>query len=92
MPGITIDRLSARPIFDQLADQLRAMILDGAIPADRKMPSEQSLVDELGVSVSTVARVMAQLRAEGLVVFVPGRGAFTAQADVIAKIKRGREK
>jgi DNA-binding GntR family transcriptional regulator len=86
--GIELDRLSARPIFEQLADALRARILDGRIPPDRKMPTEDAIAKELKVGRSTAARVIAQLRSEGLVVFVPGRGAFTAPSDVIARAKR----
>ena len=86
--GIKLDRLSARPLFEQLADALRARILDGTIPPDRKVPTEQGLAESLGIGRSTVTRVMTQLRDEGLLVFVPGRGVYTNTADKIAKAKR----
>jgi DNA-binding GntR family transcriptional regulator len=88
--GIELDRLSARPLFEQLTNALRARILDGSIPPDRKMPTEDAIAKELQVGRSTAARVITQLRSEGLVVHVPGRGAFTAPPDVIAKARRKR--
>lgn len=88
--GIRLDQLSATPLWQQLADALRAQTLSGKIPPDRKLPTEASLAESLGVGRSTSARAIAHLREEGLVVFAPGRGAFSAPADVIAKAKRDR--
>jgi DNA-binding GntR family transcriptional regulator len=86
-------RLDATPLWQQLADALRVRILDGTIPPDRKLPTEQVLADahDIGRS-STAARALKQLREEGLVVFVPGRGSFSAPAAEIAKTKRNLEK
>ena len=86
--GIKLDRLSARPLFEQLTDALRARILDGSIPPDRKIPTEQALAKSLDVGRSTVIRAVTQLRDEGLLVFVPGRGGYTNTADKIAKAKK----
>jgi DNA-binding GntR family transcriptional regulator len=88
--GIELDRLSAQPIARQLADALRARILDGTIPPDRKLPSQGQLAAQHQIGQGTAARALAQLQAEGLAVFVPGRGAFSAPADVIAKARRKR--
>jgi DNA-binding GntR family transcriptional regulator len=88
--GIRLDRQSARLLFNQLADALRTKILDGTIPPDRKLPTEEAIAKETGVGNSTAARAIGQLRKEGLVVFVPGRGSFSATADVIAKARRKR--
>ena len=90
--GIKLDRLSARPLFEQLTDALRARILDGRIPPDRKMPTEAALSESLGVGKSTASRVMAQLQDDGLVVWVPGRGTFTAEAAVIAKVRKAQKR
>lgn len=84
--------LSATPLSQQLADTLRAQILTGKIPPDRELLTEAALSEELGVGRSTSARAIAHLRASSLVVFVPGRGAFTATADVIARAKRSEQR
>ena len=73
-------QLSATPLWQQLVDELRAQTLNGKIPPDRKLPTEASLAESLGVGRSTSARAIAHLREEGLVVFAPGRGAFSAPA------------
>lgn len=88
--GIKLDPLSADPLWEQLANALRAQILDGRIPPDRKLPTEAMLADALGIGRSTTARAVAHLRNSGLVVFVPGRGAFSAKADAIARARKKR--
>ena len=90
--GIELDRLSARPLFEQLADALRARILDGSIPPDRKMPTEEQLAEDLDVGRSTVSRVFRMLGDEGLVVFVRGRGSFSAPAQMIAKARKAQKR
>lgn len=90
--GIKLDRLAPTPLWAQLSGALRARILDGRIPPSRKLPTEQQLADDHQVGrSSTAARALAQLRDEGLAVFVPGRGLFTAPADAIAKIRRSKK-
>ncbi|WP_127784333.1 PLP-dependent aminotransferase family protein [Rhodococcus sp. X156] len=51
--------------------------IEGA-PAGTRLPSTRVLVDELGVSATTVAQAVARLVADGAVVTRPGRGSFTA--------------
>lgn len=87
---ITLDRLSAQPLWEQLYDALRAQILDGTIAPDRKLPAEFTLASELGIGRATVVRAMAALRDEALVVFVPGRGCFSSSAADIARVTRKR--
>ena len=89
--GIELDRLAPTPLWAQLADALRARILDGRIPPSRKLPTEAALAEthDIGRS-STAARALAQLREEGLVIFVPGRGTFSAPADAIARARKKR--
>jgi hypothetical protein len=47
--------------------------------------------DERDLGLSTDTRAFAQLREDGIVVFVSGRGTFSAPAGVIAKVRRDRK-
>ncbi|MFE9609323.1 PLP-dependent aminotransferase family protein [Streptomyces sp. NPDC006012] len=66
-----------RSSVDELAKQLRSEL--DRYSAGGKLPSSRSLVERFRVSPVTVARALAQLAAEGLVVTRPGAGAFRAQ-------------
>lgn len=71
-----IDPYGPIPLFRQLADVLRARIESGELAAGRPVPSQRTLVEEYGLARGTVSRAVAALVADGLVVIVPGKGAF----------------
>jgi DNA-binding GntR family transcriptional regulator len=64
------------PLYIQLADMLREQIQAGDIEPGRPLPSQRTLIQEHGLARGTVARAIALLVDEGLVVIVPGKGAF----------------
>jgi len=88
--GIELRPTSATPMWEQLASGLAEAILSGRIEPDTKLPSERELTT-LGVGTSTASRAIGTLRESGLAVESPGRGIFTARADVIAKAKRAKK-
>ena len=51
-----------RPLYVELAEQLRLLIGEGRIPAATRLPSERDLTAALGVSRTTVTRAYAELR------------------------------
>ena len=71
-----IDHYSPTPLYIQVADMLRAQIASGELPPGRPLPSQRTLIQEYGLARGTVARAMAILVEEGLVVIVPGKGAY----------------
>lgn len=64
------------PKYRQIADHLRAGILDGTYPAGQPLPSEESVANDFGVTRPTVRQAIAELRANGLVEVLMGRGMF----------------
>ena len=64
---LEINRSSGSPIYRQIEDFLRRMILNGALPPGQKLPSTRELALELGVSRITIKSVYEQLISEGYV-------------------------
>lgn len=64
------------PLYVQLADILRELILSGETGPAQRLPSKAELRRQYGVGANTVDRAYAVLRAEGLVRSVPGLGQF----------------
>jgi DNA-binding GntR family transcriptional regulator len=73
-----IDHESGRPIYQQLADVVAAMIEAGQLVVDRPIPAESRLAEEYGVARLTARRAVRELRERGLVYTVQGKGTFVA--------------
>lgn len=76
---VGIDHLSGTPVYQQLADILRAQIASGEIEPDRPLPSLVTLMQQHGIARGTAAKAVQVLVAEGLVRIVPGRGAYVVK-------------
>ena len=74
----TIHRDIPQPAWQQLADILRGRIRAGRYQPGHAIPSESACEREFGVSRGTCRKALAQLRSEGLVVTVAGRGSYVA--------------
>jgi GntR family transcriptional regulator len=67
---------SAFPLYKRVKDQLRARMLDGTYAPEMQLPTEQALCDMFEVSRITVRQALEELRQEGAVKKVHGRGTF----------------
>ena len=76
---LEVDRNSGAPIYRQIEDFLRQMILNGALPPSQKLPSTRELALELGVSRITIKSVYEQLISEGYVQGKIGAGTFVSE-------------
>ncbi|MCC9311889.1 GntR family transcriptional regulator [Kitasatospora sp. RB6PN24] len=65
-----------RPPYVQTADALRKEIQDGRFPPGSKLPSARELQDRFGIANSTAQNALRQLKDEGLIYSVQGRGVF----------------
>ena len=76
---LTLNYRDSRPIYEQIKDGLRRMIVTGAMAQDEKLPSVRALATQLSINPNTIQRAIAQLEAEGFVYTVSGRGSFVAE-------------
>jgi GntR family transcriptional regulator len=82
---MTVDPDSPDLLFEQVAEILRGQIASGELPPRRKLPTQEDLADQLKVSRGTVLRATRVFTDEGLIRFVPGRGLFTVDPDVMRR-------
>lgn len=73
---ISIDKQSATATYLQLASELRRLMDDGTFGPGDLMPSLYQLVEETGLSHSTIQRAVKLLKDEGRLVSAPGRGVY----------------
>lgn len=78
MMRININRNSDTPVYLQIKNQLRDMIITGELPAGYTLPPERSLCELLDVNRTTVVKAYHELKADGLVEAHVGRGTIVA--------------
>ncbi len=66
-------------VWKQVADDLRADIKAGRIRRGARLPAVEDIAVSYGVAAMTVRRAMMDLRADGVVVVVVGRGTYVAE-------------
>ncbi len=82
---IQLNYRDARPIYQQVKDGLRHLVVTGALQAGDKLPSVRALATSLAINPNTIQRAYEALEQEGYLYTVSGKGSFAApQADVNA--------
>lgn len=73
--AVGVDRRSARPVYRQIADGLRAQLVVARFAPGQPLPTVRTLAAELGVHHNTVAEAYRTLAEEGWLTLIRGRGA-----------------
>ena len=77
---ININYRDPRPIYEQVMDGLRKLIISGVIAPDEKMPSVRELASSLAINPNTIQRAYRELEAKGYIYSVAGKASFAAPA------------
>ena len=94
---LSIDRNLAKPVYEQVADQLREYVASGALDPGSVLPSVRRLAGDLGVILNTIARAYQLLESErflairdraGVVVAAPAKELDDSiRAGILAEIR-----
>ena len=85
---LMINARDARPIYEQVRDEMRKLIISGAIAPDEKLPSVRELASSLAINPNTIQRAYRELESMGVIYTVAGKGAFAASGDDAAAGRR----
>ena len=83
-----LDYQDRRPIYEQIVEKFRMLILSGAVEPSSKMPSVRQLAVELSINPNTIQRAYTELERQGYIYSVKGRGSFVADNRQIRERKR----
>lgn len=73
---IIIKNNSESPIYEQIKEQIKAMILNGNLKKGEALPSMRLLAKELRISIITTKRAYEELEREGYIESYTGKGSF----------------
>ncbi len=74
--NINISNASGKPIYLQIADQIKTMILEGKLREGEMLPSMRNLALELRISFMTTKRAYEELERDGFIESYTGKGSF----------------
>ncbi len=75
---ISIDPMSRKPIYDQLVEKIKQLILSDVYPSDHQLPSVRSLSCKLSVNPNTIQKAYTTLCNAGITYSVAGKGCFVS--------------
>jgi GntR family transcriptional regulator len=74
-----IDFQAGKPVYLQLADQIRYAAACGRLLPGEALPALRPLAEELRVNRNTISKAYAELDAQGIIETIPGKGFFVKQ-------------
>ena len=72
---ITIDETDRRPLYQQIVDEIKALIAAAELPQGSSLPPVRQVAADLGVNLNTVAFAYRELQKAGLIKVKHGAGA-----------------
>lgn len=73
-----VDFQAGKPVYLQLADQIRYAAASGKLRPGDALPSLRPLAEELRINRNTIAKAYEELESQGIIETVPGKGFFMA--------------
>src|SRR5262245_11586748 len=78
----------AASLVDNVVEQVQHLIADGHLQSGDRLPREDELVTQLGVSRTVLREALSRLEATGLVTIQRGRGMFVSDPSGVASCAR----
>jgi GntR family transcriptional regulator len=79
---VTVDETDARPLYQQLVDEIKTLIAKGELAQGTSLPPVRQVASDLGVNLNTVAFAYRRLQKEGLIRIRHGSGAVVISQTV----------
>ncbi|MGA2863254.1 MAG: GntR family transcriptional regulator [Verrucomicrobiota bacterium] len=76
-----VDFRAGKPVYLQLADQVRYAAASGRLRPGEPLPSLRPLAEELRINRNTIAKAYAELESQGLIETIPGKGYFLKKSN-----------
>ena len=81
-----VDFQAGKPVYLQLADQVRYAAASGKLRPGEPLPSLRPLAEELRINRNTIAKAYAELEQQGLIETQPGKGYFLRQGSPVFSV------
>ena len=76
---IQLNYRDAKPIYEQIKEGLRKLVVSNALAANEKLPSVREMASKLAINPNTIQKAYRELEGEGYIYTVVGKGTFVAE-------------
>ena len=76
---IQLNYRDSKPIYEQIKDGFRKLIISNSLSANEKLPSVRELAASLTINPNTIQRAYRDMENEGYLYTVAGKGTFVAE-------------
>ena len=78
---IQLDLSDHRPLYEQIKDKIKLLIINDILHTDEKMPSVRDLAQQLTINPNTIQRAYKDLETEGYIYSIRAKGSFVAPSE-----------
>ncbi|MEW9110431.1 GntR family transcriptional regulator [Cytobacillus gottheilii] len=88
-----LDVRSRKPIYEQLVERLKELIISEILKTDEQLPSVRTLAQQLTINPNTIQKAYRELETQGYIYSIKGRGSFVSppslhiQSEKLEKVK-----
>ncbi|WP_053366434.1 GntR family transcriptional regulator [Bacillus sp. FJAT-27245] len=93
-----LDLRSRKPIYEQLVEKLKELIVNEVMKADEQLPSVRTLAQDLTINPNTIQKAYRELEIQGFIYSLKGKGSFVnpiakgMEKEKISQVKQELEK
>jgi GntR family transcriptional regulator len=73
-----LDRQGNKPLYEQIKEKMKALIINGALKPDERLPSVRELAQTLTINPNTIQKAYKELETEGFIYSIRAKGNFVA--------------
>ena len=77
---ITIDYKSRQPIYEQIIDKVKELIIAGVLKRDDQLPPVRQLAQELAINPNTIQKAYAELERQGVIYSMKGKVSYVGSS------------
>ena len=85
---IQLNHKEARPLYEQIKESIRKMVISNAFLADEKLPSVREMASQLAVNPNAIERAYQELEQDGYVYRRKDEGTFVAKENRVNEMRR----
>lgn len=87
---ISLNFRDSTPIYEQIKNSFRELIITGIMQPDDKLPSVRELASELSINPNTIQRAYTELEAEGYIYSIQGKGNYVSVREYVSTDRKER--